>query len=355
MWRYIAPELLKALDTEPENDVLYEILASLSGCIETLGAHCLDEHMMELLRIMDKLLTEHFERSQDRQKKHLDEDYDEVVQEQLEDEETDDIYVLSKIADVVHSLFLTYKENFLPFFDQICQHFVNLLVPQRPWADHQWGICIFDDLIEFTGPACVKYQHVFLQPLAVYLKDKSPEVRQAAAYGWGVLAQFGGNQFAHEMAKILPHMIEVINDPEAKDVRNINPTENAISAVTKILKYNSSAINVDELLPVWFSWLPVVEDADEAPHVYGYLCDLIEQNNQIVLGSGNDNIPRIIQIFAEAFFRDVLDPAKPSGVRVLSIIRQVQSNEQLFQGVVTALRPELQQALHMALHMPTSC
>lgn len=207
-----------------------------------------------------------------------------IVQEQLENEESDDIYVLSKIADVIHALFTTYRESFIPFFDQLCQHFVNLLTPQRAWADHQWGICVFDDVIEFTGPACAKYQHFFLQSLAVYVKDKSSEVRQAAAYGWGVLAQFGGEQFAGELAKILPTLCEIINDPESRDTRNINATENAISAVTKIMKYNSSAIHVDEILSMWFSWLPVVEDDDEAPHVYGYLCDLIEQNNPIILG-----------------------------------------------------------------------
>lgn len=82
MWRYIAPELLKAMDTEPENDVLYENLSSLAGCIETLGSGCLDEAMMtEMLRILDKLLKEHFDRSQDREKKHLDEDYDDVSKE----------------------------------------------------------------------------------------------------------------------------------------------------------------------------------------------------------------------------------------------------------------------------------
>ena len=79
MWTYICPELLKALDTEPENDVLYELLGSLAGCIETLGADCLNqESMAEMLKILNKLLEEHFERAQDRTKKHLDEDYDEV-------------------------------------------------------------------------------------------------------------------------------------------------------------------------------------------------------------------------------------------------------------------------------------
>ncbi|KAI4464528.1 importin beta [Holotrichia oblita] len=353
MWAYICPELLKAIDTEPETEVLYELLAALSGCIEALGANCLDgPYMTELLRIMNKLLQEHFERAQDRTKKHLDEDYDEVVQEQLEDEESDDIYVLSKIADVVHALFTTYREQFLPYFDQICPHFVNLLSPDRPWADHQWGICVFDDVIEFTGPASLKYQGLFLPPLAVYLKDKAPEVRQAAAYGWGVLAQFGGEQFAPELAKALPLLVEVITNPDSRESRNVSPTENAISAVTKIMKYNSSAINVDDILPVWFSWLPVVEDSDEAPHVYGYLCDLIEQNNPTILGPGNSNIPRIITIFAEAFFRDAMDPTSQNSQRILNIIKQVQANATLFQNVVSTLRPELQQALHIALNKP---
>ncbi|EFA03140.1 importin-5 [Tribolium castaneum] len=353
MWRFICPELMKAIDTEPEPEVLMILLDSLARCIQTLGAGCLDqEAMTELLRIIDKLMNEHFERADDRHKKHLDEDYDEVVQEQLEDEESDDIYVLSKIADVIHSLFLSYREAFIPFFDQICTHFVNLLTPNRPWADRQWGICVFDDVIEFTGPACAKYQGFFLQPLALYVKDKSHEVRQAAAYGWGVLAQFGGEQFAGEVAKIIPSLVEVINDSEAKEPRNINATENAVAAVTKIMKYNPKGINVDEILPVWFSWLPIIEEVDEAPHVYGYLCDLVEQNNPHVLGAGNANIPRIVTIIAEAFFREVIEPSKPEGYRMVNLVRQVQSNESYFQSIVQTLAPELQHALHVALHAP---
>lgn len=285
MWRFICPELLKALDTEPENEVLIPMLDSLARCIQKMGPSYIDqESMQEILRIVDKLMQEHYERADDRHKKHLDEDYDEEVQEQLEDEENDDIFVLSKIADVMHSMFMIYRESFIPFFDQIMHRFVVLLAPNRNWADKQWSVCVFDDVIEFTGPACAKYRSCFLEPFVAYTKDKSCEVRQAVAYGWGVLAQFGGDQFAGDLAKILPALVEVINDPEAKDVRNINATENAISAVTKIMKYNSSGINLDEIIPLWYTWLPVIEDTDEATHVYGYFCDLIEQNNQHILG-----------------------------------------------------------------------
>lgn len=50
-----------------------------------LGAGCLsDEMMAEVLRILNKLLTEHFERATERRQKRADEDYDEVkLKEQL--------------------------------------------------------------------------------------------------------------------------------------------------------------------------------------------------------------------------------------------------------------------------------
>ena len=45
--------------------------------------------------------------------------------------------------------------------------------------------------------------------------------------------------------------MELIQAPNSREPENINPTENAISAATKILKWNASAANVNEILPVW--------------------------------------------------------------------------------------------------------
>ena len=58
---------------------------------------------------------------------------------------------------------------------------------------------------------------------------------------------------------------------------NCNATENAISAVTKICKFQPQCVaNMSEVHTAWLTWLPVWEDTDEAEHVYGYLCELIE-------------------------------------------------------------------------------
>jgi importin-5 len=74
----------------------------------------------------------------------------------------------------------------------------------------------------------------------------------------------------------MPLLLRVIEDPESRSVENVSPTENAIAAVTKILKH-CSVPTTAEVLARWMSWLPVWEDNEEAVHVYGYLCDLVEK------------------------------------------------------------------------------
>nr|CAG4651581.1 EOG090X00U8 [Triops cancriformis] len=350
MWAYIRPELLKALDTEPEKEVLAEQLTALAKCIETLGNGCFDdESMAELVKILDRLLKEHFERAQERQDKRKDEDYDEIVEEQLVDEDDEDVYILSKVSEVIHSLMATYRTAFLPVLENLMPHFIKLMGPDRSWPDHQWAICVFDDIIEFAGPESIKYQEFFLQPFLNFLADKSGEVRQAAAYGWGVLGMCGGSAYAAACAQAMPRLIEMINAPDSRGPENINPTENGISAVTKILKFNSSALNVSDILPLWLSWLPVWEDEDEAPYIYSYLCDLIEANHPLILGPNNSNLPRLIAVIAETFSRDVLETDHEVYTRLLNIVRQIQGNSVLMEAVLAQLTQDQKQALEEAL------
>lgn len=86
-----------------------------------------------------------------------------MVEEQLLDEDDEDVYVLSKVSDIIHSLFAAYRQQFFPYFDALLPHFSILLKNDRPWPDIQWGLCIFDDVIEFGGPACANYTDHFLQ------------------------------------------------------------------------------------------------------------------------------------------------------------------------------------------------
>lgn len=97
-----------------------------------------------------------------------------------------------------------------------------------------------------------------------------------------------------------------------------------------------------------FSWLPVTEDSDEAPHIYGYLCDLIQANHPVVLGANNCNLPRIVSIIAQAYSNKVVAVLSEVGTRMLAIVKQIESNPEVFQACASQLTPEMQHALQEA-------
>jgi len=99
-----------------------------------------------------------------------------------------------------------------------------------------------DDIIEFCGVKCIEYKDIFLPMFAANLKSPHQELRQAAAYGFGVLAKHGGESFAKILAENIPTLVSVIQDPNSRLAENINPTENCISAVTRIIQYNNSMV-----------------------------------------------------------------------------------------------------------------
>eukprot|EP00111_Clytia_hemisphaerica_P019077 TCONS_00056356-protein len=346
MWSFIATELLTSIEREPEEAVVPEMMESFAKCIEVLGiGHLAPDTLTQLGQIMHDKLEQHSERQHERHDKRNDEDYDEEVEEGLQDEHETDEYILSKVSDIMHALFKTHKEIALPFFEQMLPDFCKLMTPQRPASDRQWALCIFDDLLEYTGPVSWKYQGYFLKELINSIQDLSSEVRQAAAYGCGVMAQFGGNDYAEACAKAVPLLVTVIEHAESRAKENVNPTENCISAVTKICKHNSSMINANEVITKWLSWLPVTEDQEEAPHVYGYLCDLIEANHPQVLGESNSNLPSIVKIITEAIAADVFEQYPDSATRIKAILATVQQNEPVWAACLSMLDERQLEAL----------
>lgn len=69
----------------------------------------------------------------------------------------------------------------------------------------------------------------------------------------------------------------VITNPEARNEKNINPTENAISAVGRICEAHPTVVNLAQVLPVWLSYLPVTEDKIESRVIYNMLCSFVEK------------------------------------------------------------------------------
>eukprot|EP00731_Ephydatia_muelleri_P030234 Em0021g757a len=261
MWALMADKLLEAIEMEPDAEIRTVMMESLCKCIEFLGSNCFTaEQYTKLAELLKDALDMCFTRANERLARRHDEDYDEMVEEELEEEDEADDETLRKVADVMHSLFSTHGALLLPFFEQLLPVLSGMLVEGRPAAHKQWALCIFDDVLEFASS----------------VSDMLCSVAH----------------LSKEDSDALPFLTATIQSPNAReDSAATNATENAISAVAKICKYLESQAPLDNILPMWLSWLPVTEDKEEAPHIYSYLCDLIERESNTPCASGKATRP----------------------------------------------------------------
>lgn len=70
------------------------------------------------------------------------------------------------------------------------------------------------------------------------------------------------------------------------------------------------------------TWLPVIEDTEEAPHVYSLLCELAASGHAAL--ATPDAPQRVITTLAEAFLHDAVPNDNPVFAQMVALVRQIQ-------------------------------
>lgn len=93
-----------------------------------------------------------------------------------------DAHILNHIAHITRSLLVTYKDSYLVYFDTLLPQFCTLLQPTRSITDRQLALCVFDDIIRFSGSHSHRYSEFFLHGMTEGLSDSSVEVEFIGIY-----------------------------------------------------------------------------------------------------------------------------------------------------------------------------
>jgi hypothetical protein len=250
-------------------------------------------------------------------------EYEVDDEEALQDEEFSDDQFLADASTTISVLFKTFGVDFLPYFDQLLSKFTEFLSSSDS-SSRQWALCVFCDLIEFTGPNSGRYQEYFLQQMAQSLTDISPDVRQASSYGVGVAARFGGPGYTDFCIASLPHLFNIINAPDSRSEENSMATENAISAVGKIIRAykDSNRFDSNSVISHWVSVLPIITDEEEAPETYTLFLDLLDANHPSVVNQSQ--IPHLVNIITSVLCLPTLFAKFPEiGQRLMAVLRTI--------------------------------
>ncbi|KAJ2344876.1 importin subunit beta-3 [Coemansia sp. RSA 2618] len=289
-WAQICDRYTSVLASEEDDTYTLQLFGSFAEALAAVGASSMTPAQLDALAAACiAQMSKYYKRMKDREAARAAEELDEDDEEQLAEEELLEGLAVDEVAKALHAVFKTHGTAFAPAFQGVVPVAVKYLHERDP-AARQWAICVFDDLVEFTGPASSQYAGDFLEPIAQALRDQSaPDLRQAAAYGVGVMAQFGGSAYADFVVNAaLPLLLEMLARADAREEDNVYATENAVSAVAKILRFfGANLTDAHMLLQTWFRALPVTNDADEVPSVYEYLVQLMRESPDALVPQGD--------------------------------------------------------------------
>ncbi|CAN7005786.1 unnamed protein product [Brassica rapa subsp. trilocularis] len=347
---YIIPNMLEALHKEPDTEICVSMLEAINECLQISG-NLLDEgKIRSIVDEVKQVMTASSSRKRERGERANAEDFDAEEGELIKEENEQEEEIFDQVGEILGTLVKTFKASFLPFFDELSSYLTPMWGRDKTAEERRIAICIFDDVAEQCRDAAFKYYDTYLPFVLEACNDESPEVRQAAVYGLGVCAEFGGSVFKPLVGEALSRLNVVIQQPNARQSENAMAYDNAVSAVGKICLFHRDSIDSSQVLPAWLNCLPLSNDVIEAKVVHDQLCSMVERQDVDLLGPNNQYLPKIITVFAEVLTgKDVV--TQETAGRMVNILRQLQQTlpPSALGSIWSTLKPEQQHALQSML------
>ncbi|KAI8004203.1 Importin-5 [Camellia lanceoleosa] len=336
---------------EPDTEICASMLDALNECIQISGPLLDESQVKSIVDEIKQVITASSSRKGERAERAKAEDFDAEEGEILREENEHEEEVFDQVGEILGTLIKTFKASFLPFFDELSSYLTPMWGKDKTAEERRIAICIFDDVAEQCHEAALKYYDTYLPFLLEACNDMNPDVRQAAVYGLGVCAEFGGSVFKPLVLEALSTLNVVIRDPNALQPENIMAYDNAVSALGKICQFHRESIDSAQVVPAWLSCLPIKGDLIEAKVVHDQLCSMVERSDRELLGPNNQYLPKIVAVFAEVLCAGKELATEQTASRMINLLRQLQQTlpPSTLASTWSSLQPQQQLALQSIL------
>ncbi|XP_044979842.1 importin-5-like [Hordeum vulgare subsp. vulgare] len=348
---YIVPALVEAMHKEPETQICASILESLNESIQMSGTLLDEGQVRYIVEGIKEVITASSNRRTERTERANAEDFDSEEDELLREENEQEDEIFDQVGDCLGTLVKTFKSYFLPFFDELSVYLTPMLGKDKTSEERRVTICIFDDVAEHCREAAVRYYDTYLPSLLEACASENPDVRQAAVYGIGICAEFGGSAFRPHTGEALSRLYNVIKHPNALDLDNAMAYDNSVSALGKICQFHRDSIDASQVIPAWLSCLPLKNDLVEAKIVHEQMCAMLEKSDSELLGHNNQHLPKIVSTFAEILCAGKDLATEQTASKIVNLLRQLQTTlpPSVLASTWSTLQPQQQLALQSVL------
>ncbi|KAE8021927.1 hypothetical protein FH972_007774 [Carpinus fangiana] len=316
----IIPALVEALKKEQQKEICAGMLNSLNQCAEVSGLFFTTELIKQVADGMKDVLTVHSFRNLELAGGQAGDDFD-LEEEKNRKKQLEDL--LHQARNCLITMIKVFKAKFLPYFKTISAVITAMLAEDRTAIEKKIAFSIVNCVIQQCQEAAHKCVDAYLPLLLKACDDeKFSDVKQEAANGIGVCAEFAQSNFKTIAEAAVVSLNSVIRHPDSSSSENRKAYDIAVSALGKICKFHRESINAPQVVPIWLSYLPIKDDSAEAKVVHEQLCSMVERSDKELLGPDNLHLPKIIEVFTEVVAeRDNLATGETAD-RMVALLRQ---------------------------------
>ncbi|XP_078483231.1 importin-4-like isoform X1 [Ciona intestinalis] len=326
------PVICKTISKDDDRLVVMSAITTMKVMIEQCGVATFTNQEQDVQVLMQSLNEVLLQKSACQ-----DEDGDEEDEQQAEYDEM----LIEYCGDVFPVLAEKLQSSFLPYFMACLPTLIGKLKPICSSSERSFGAGTIAETIDKLGPggSAEILQHVV--PRFIQLsRDSEAEVRNNSIYGLGVLLQNGGPASTQHYPNVLGCLSQALVKEDSRRV-----LDNILGAVARLISANKELVPLPQVLPVLLNHLPLQEDHDEDPIVYGCLATLMRDNE---VRDDVKAMTRIIEIFAAVSVDDDVDTKVKTALR--AEVRDFRSrDEKKMSELVTCLDQETATVLQTML------
>lgn len=364
---YMLPMLLEAIRGEPDVEVLLVMIEALAQVAGLVAAPAIPREMMApAAQAISLVLLESEARNMEREQEAAQDEWDDEAQEDAEEDEAKEEGLISGIASATGSFLRMHASNgFVQAFKtpyelshgsdpvSTMQIFWQRLQGVRTVYDRQAALCVFDDLILYGGAEGVNVINGTMPAMRAYTADVDEDVRRAACFGLGVCAQVGGEVFASSGgSEVVGDLERVIRNPNAREENCEAATDNAVSALMKIMEFQASCMGDKggSYGVLILDYLPAKCDENEARVMHCSLIRFVQASDVRIVGENYRNVPKILSVLLSVLGTGLIDEEYTR--HAMGVIKgmQTQYPAEVLQGASALLTDEQRQKLQAVVN-----
>ncbi|KAG6821184.1 hypothetical protein H0H93_004004 [Arthromyces matolae] len=322
--------LLEMYETEDNKQVASSLCVGLAETINKVGPAFVEGHLETVCNIAIQILE---------QKAFCQQDPDQDdAEEAPEDQAEYDSVLISSAGDLVSALAQALGSDFAPAFNRFFPLIAKYYKKSRSLSDRSSAIGCLAEIIAGMKTAITPNTLALLDLFYRALGDADAEVQSNAAFAIGQLVENTQDELAQQYLHILGALQPLFNVTPDSPAAKLNAKDNAAGAVARLIVRNTTAVPLDQVLPIFIDALPLKNDYLENRPVFRAIFHLFQTNGAALYPF----LDRLLLVFAH-----VLDPSHAEQVG-----DDVRSDLIQLIGAINREDPTKVQAAGLAIWLP---